>query len=276
MPNKKCLRLISTDGVGFFGTAKQFVYLYKDHFEDGTFDGVEAVAVAPVSRTKKFVSTLKKANIPVVSFHGPTGGENQLPLPYRIMMNVVNRLLIDAENLFKNFKGKEILFHAPYTERQPVKQAILRYRPKKLWIENHLAGKKGVEKALEQVLFYRKKGVNASGLLDVYHYVVGMEKSVYLKNWGKLVDEMTGMVKDGFSGIHFPIGSRAADSLPIDEMTDKMLMTFAKKIIPKVEKIVIENQQKNLGMIYSTESMLKKQKQRDKINILRLKKAGIL
>ena len=56
--------------------------------------------------------------------------------------------------------------------------------------------------------------------------------------------------KQLFTGIHFPIGSRLDDSLPIDNMTDEMLQLFSQKIIPNIERVVFENQQENPWFIF--------------------------
>jgi len=39
---------------------------------------------------------------------------------------------------------------------------------------------------------------------------------------------------------------------------------FAKKIIPYVERVVFENQQVNMGLFFSTNQMLKTQKERNR------------
>ena len=59
-------------------------------------------------------------------------------------------------------------------------------------------------------------------------------------------------------------------------MTDQMLELFAQKIIPHIERVVFENQQKNLGLFFSTDKMLEKQKERNKRIIERLKKTGVI
>jgi hypothetical protein len=48
------------------------------------------------------------------------------------------------------------------------------------------------------------------------------------------------------------------------------------KIIPHVERVVFENQQKFLGLFFSTNKMLLEQKTRNKRIIDRLKKTGII
>jgi hypothetical protein len=59
-------------------------------------------------------------------------------------------------------------------------------------------------------------------------------------------------------------------------MSDEMLELFAKEIIPNVERVVFENQQKYLGLIFSTRKMLEFQKERNIRLIQRLKKTGII
>ncbi|MBI5123569.1 hypothetical protein HZA75_06955, partial [Candidatus Roizmanbacteria bacterium] len=120
------------------------------------------------------------------------------------------------------------------------------------------------------------------GMLDIYHYIAHSVKTLQT-NWATLVEELKSYIllkdkngKQFFQGIHFPVGSRLGDSLPIDSMTDQMLELFAKKIIPHIERVVFENQQKNLGLFFSTNEMLEEQQIRNKKIIERLKKTGII
>ena len=273
---------VSTDSIGFLGKAEQFIKLWKEYFENKTLDGVEIIAFKPLSRLSKLVSTLEKNKIPVLSFHGKTGGENQLDFLSRIIMTLVNFGIVNIKNIFKKFPKIEFLSHGPFFEKNSTKQIIFQQKPKKIWIENHLYGKQGVEDAIKQIIFYRENKINANGMLDIYHYI---SRSVELlqTNWSNLLDELRSYIllkyKEGkqfFNGIHFPIGSRLGDSLPIDIMSDKMLELFAQKIIPHVERIVFENQQKNLGLFFSTNEMLEEQQIRNKKIIERLKKTGVI
>ncbi len=280
---KKYLKIISTDSIGWLGKPEQFVYLYKNYFEDGTFDGAEAIAFRPLSKLLKLISVLKKNKIKVISLHGRTGGENLLPFIYHVMMIAVNKTLLNARETLANFFARDILFHTPYTENPAVEEMILRFPPKTLLLENHRIGKAGIDDTLKQVDYYRKKGINAFGLIDIYHYVYALPTEFIKTNWTAIVTELEKFFKlkdkknqPYFNAVHFPIGSRIDDSLPIEEMNDQMLELFAKKITPFLKRLVIENQVKNLGLVFSTKSMLKKQKQRNRINIKRLLKTGIL
>ncbi len=282
MSKPKLQYLVSTDSIGFLGKPEQFVRLWKEYFDDKTLDGVEIIAFKSLSRLSQLVSTLGKNNIPVLSFHGKTGGESILDLFSRIIMTLVNFCIFNAEVLLKNFPGIEFLSHAPYFEKKLVEKIIIKNNPKRIWIENHLYGKRGVEDAIKQINIYRKNKINANGMLDIYHYIAHSVKTLQ-KNWTTLVEELRLYIllkdkngKQFFQGIHFPIGSRLGDSLPIDSMSDQMLELFAQKIIPHVERIVFENQQKNLGLFFSTNKMLDEQKKRNKRIIERLKKTGII
>lgn len=282
MSKPKPQYLVSSDSIGFFGSPKQFLYLWLEYFDDKTLDGVEVIAFKPLFRLKKLVEVLKKNNIPVLSFHGKTGGESQLKLSGRIIMTTVNIFINDAAVLLKYFSKIDFLSHAPYFEKKSVKEIVLKNNPKKVWIENHLYGRKSVEKAIKQIITYRENKINVDGMFDVFHYVAHSIKTLE-KNWSSIVEEIRlyFLLKDKkgeqlFTGIHFPIGSRLDDSLPIDNMTDEMLEIFAKKIIPYVKRVVFENQQKNLGLFFSTDKMLGEQKARNKRIIERLKKTGII
>jgi len=274
--------LVSSDSIGFLGKPEQFIKLWKEYFENKTLDGAEIIAFKPLSRLSKLVSTLEKNNIPVLTFHGKTGGENILDLFSRIIMTLVNFCIFNAEVLLKNFPGIEFLSHAPYFEKKSNKLIIFQQQPKKIWIENHLSGKQGVEDAIKQINIYRENKINANGMLDIYHYIAHSVKRLQT-NWTTLVEELKSyiLLKDNqgkqlFTGIHFPIGSRLGDSLPIDSMTNEMFELFAEKIIPYVERVVFENQQKVPGLFFSTDEMIEKQKARNKRIIERLKKTGII
>ncbi len=274
--------LVSTDSIGFLGSSQQFLFLWKEFFDDKTLDGVEIVAFKPLDRLNKLIETLKNNNIPVLSFHGKTGGENLLSLSGKIIMTFINLCIIDAEILLKKFPEIEFLSHAPYFEKELIKQTILKQQAKKIWIENHLPEKKGVDDAIKQINIYRENKINASGMLDIYHYVANYARSLQI-NWQRLVSELKSYIlltdKNGkqiFNGIHFPIGSRLDDSLPIDVMTDEMLVLFAQEIIPNVERVVFENQQNFPGILFSTNKVLEKQKIRNTMIIDRLKKTGII
>lgn len=273
---------VSTDSIGFLGKPEQFVYLWKEYFDDKTLSGVEAIAFKSVKRLDMLKSILQKNNIPVVSFHGRTGGENQLDLSGKIVMSLVNLGIVDVEDLLKNFPEIEFLSHGPYFEEESKKEIVIKYQPKKIWIENHLSGKRGIEDAIKQINIYRENNIDTSGMLDIYHYVANSITTLET-DWSKIVEELKVYIllkdKNGrqlFNGIHFPIGSRLGDSLPIDNMTDQMLKIFAQKIIPNVERVVFENQQANIGLFFSTNGMLQTQKERNRRIIERLKKTGII
>jgi len=119
-------------------------------------------------------------------------------------------------------------------------------------------------------------------MLDIYHYISHSIDLLQI-NWPNLVEELRSYIllkdKNGeqfFDGVHFPIGSRLDDSLPVDSMTDEMLKLFSQKIIPHVERVVFENQQPLLGLFFSTDKMLEEQKARNTRILERLKKTGII
>ena len=282
MSKHKPQYLVSTDSIGFLGRPEQFIELWSEYFSNETLFGVEAVAFKPISQLKILINTLKNNDIPVLSFHGKTGGENRLNLSGRIIMTVVNIFISNVGGLLKYFPEIEFLSHSPYFEKKSIQKVIFKKKPKKIWIENHLYGKQGVEDAIKQIIFFRKNKINTSGMLDIYHYIAHSVKDLQI-NWPKTVEELRSffLLKDNqgkqfFYGIHFPIGTRLGDSLPIDAMSDDMLKLFAKRVIPYTERVVFENQQKNLGLLFSTNKMIEEQKTRNKRIIERLKKTGII
>ena len=259
MKRKKYLKIISTDSIGFLGQPEQFNDLYHEYFQKKIFDGVEVIAVKPLSRLKNIISTLEKNKIKVISLHGRTGGENQLPFFYRIMMTIVNKCLLNSSEILSGFPRQDILFHTPYSQNLEVEKMIVIKKPRHLILENHRIGKKGIEETIKQINFLRKKGINVSGLIDIYHFVYGTSTNLLKKNWLKIVKEleMYFRIKDEndkpfFNSVHFPIGTRISDSLPIEEITNDMLSLFSEKITPYLDRFVIENQVKNIGLIYLT------------------------
>ena len=149
--------LVSTDSIGFLGNPGQFLYLWQEYFDNKTLDGVEVIAFKPLWRLNKLVTILKKNNIPVLEFHGKTGGENQLNLSGKIIMTLVNLGIYNVKFLLERFPEIEFLSHAPYFKKNLTKQIIFQQQPKKIWIENHLSGKRGIEDAIKAVEFINPK-----------------------------------------------------------------------------------------------------------------------
>ncbi|GAB4219906.1 MAG: hypothetical protein Fur009_8130 [Candidatus Microgenomates bacterium] len=269
--------LISSDSIGFLGSSSQFLFLWKDLFEKKYFHGVELIAFKPIDKLQNFVLTLEKNNIKVLSFHGKTGGEDRLSLIGRLTMSFVNKFILGVDELANIFSNYEFLFHTPYLEDIKIKNYILKNKNKikTLWIENHLDGIEGLKETIKIVDFYRQNGVNALGLIDLYHVVSKIKTKYLIENWENIIDEIA-KYKKYFIGVHFPIGTRLDDSLPIDLLTDEQLIYLDKKILKFVNKIVFENQQKNLGLLYSNYLMLKKQKLRNERIFNRLKKLDII
>ncbi len=284
MSKSKPEYLVSTDSIGFLGKPEQFISLWKEYFDDNTLNGVEVIAFRPLSRLNKLVSTLEKNKIPVLSFHGKTGDVKQLSILKRIILNLINVAFINIDILLDNFgNDKDILFHSSLTEIDGVEKNIIKKPPIKLWIENNPSGKEEIYKTVGQVKKYRQEKINAFGLFDVFHFVRNLSTPTLIKSWENIVKQIEYYVKlkdkngrQFFTGIHFPIGTRLADSLPVDDMTDEMLALFAQKIIPHVERVVFENQQVFLGLLLSTNKMIKEQRIRNKKTIERLKKTGII
>ena len=46
---------VSTDSIGFLGGPEQFVYLWKEYFDDKTLTGVEAIAFKPIKKLGKLI-----------------------------------------------------------------------------------------------------------------------------------------------------------------------------------------------------------------------------
>ena len=128
-------------------------------------------------------------------------------------------------------------------ENEDIKKFIFKNKPKKLWIENHTYGKKGIEETIKLISEYRKSGINAHGMLDLFHLLANTSTSEMIDNWSKTIGDIEGYL-GWFSGVHFPIGTRIDDSLPIDDMTDEMLKLFAKKIksdLLKLDRVAKDN-----------------------------------
>lgn len=282
MSKVKTQYLLSTDSLGMFGHPEQFIYLWKKYFDRAIFDGVEAIGFKPVSKINNLIRIFKENNIRVLSIHGKTGGENELNLRPRIIMTFLNYFILNAKTIILKFPQIDFLSHAPHFKVASVEKNILKLRPKKLWIENHLPSDQGMKDVIEQVVYYRKMGIDCTGMLDVYHFAADNQENI-TNDWEKLVREIkkyTSMIDENgrplIEGIHFPIGNRVDDSLPIFNLTDSMLNMFAVEVMPNIQRIVFENQQSFPGMIFSHNKLLEKQKDRNETIVERLIKTGII
>jgi hypothetical protein len=248
------------------GKPSQFLFLWEEFFKEKYFDGVEMIAFYPKKRLMNFIEVLKQKNIPVISFHSRTGGESRLNFSGKVIMTVVNRFILDHKELVENFSSFEFLFHAPYLEDKNVFDYLVfnRKKIKKIWVENHLDGIEGVKEVRNMVEKLNKKGVNSSGLVDIYHICSKLKPKEIVFNWKEIVDDISKLIDESISGIHLPIGSRLDDSIPIEFLSDSDLAYFSEKIIPKMSQLTIENQQKFPGLLYSFPASLKNKKKETK------------
>lgn len=251
------VKYISTDSIGWLGNENHFLSLYLNYLKNKTFDGVEIIPFRPIKRTLNFINKLKNIGIKNIRFHGQTGGEKYLNLFNQITMNFVNNTIIDVKNLLLNFNNYEILFHEPLINEKNNLELIIHYPPKILFIENHQPNEKGLKKIIKIIDVLRKNKVNCYGLIDIYHFTLNEKPENIIKNWEKNIFTIKSYLqlkdKNGkkyFDSIHFPIGKRLTDSLPIDLLTNNQLKFFSKNIIPYINSLTIENQQPYLGLIY--------------------------
>ncbi|MCX7956260.1 MAG: hypothetical protein N2593_04140 [Patescibacteria group bacterium] len=264
MKNKKQKILVSTDSIGFFGSSKEFLYLWQDYFEKKFFDGVEMIGLKPLFKAKKFIRDLKQKNINVISIHGQTGIIKNLNFFKKSLLRLINFFIFDYQDLRKNFPNQEFLFHSVYLENKNIQNQIIKNPPLKLWIENSLTDKnfQELEKTLKLVDFFQKKGINCSGMIDLYHALSFNQTQEIVDNWFFLFKKLKKYLKY-FSGIHLPIGPRLDDALPLELVNDEKIDYLKKEILSGAERIVIENPQEYLALVFSTSQMLKKQKQRN-------------
>ncbi len=275
------IKSISTDSIGWLGNENHFLNLYYSYFKNKIINGVEIIPFKPIIKTLNFVNKIKNLNINKIKFHGQTGGENYLKFFNKITMTVVNKTIIDLKNLLLNFSDYELLFHEPLISERKNLGLIIKNPPKILTIENHQPYEKGLEKIIKIIDILRKNKINCYGLIDIYHFTLNEKPEKIVKNWEKNILKIKAylQLKDErgvkyFNSIHFPIGSRKTDSLPINLLTDNQLEFFAKNILPFINSLTIENQQEYLGLIYPFN--INKIKKRNQLIFNRLKKAGIL
>ncbi|GEM_PF-5226843 len=281
MNKQSLIKSISTDSIGWQGSISQFLEIYQPYFLNNTFNGVEIIPFKPLKKTKKIIDRLLNFGIKNLSFHGQTGGEKYLSFLKKISLYFVNLNLLQPKILLENFSNYPILFHQPFLENNKIINLIIKNPPKKLLIENHQRGIKGLKKTIKTIDLLRKNQVNCFGLIDVYHFVVDKKIKTIIEDWEKniLTIKKYLLLKDKnnqpyFNAIHFPIGTRLNDSLPIDYLSVNQLKFFAKNIIPYINQLTIENQQQYFGLIYPLS--LKKIKKRNQIIFSRLKETGIL
>ncbi len=274
-------KLISSDSIGWLGNENHFLNLYYQYFKNQTFNGVEIIPFKPIKKTLNIVNKLKNFDIKIIRFHGQTGGEKYLKFFNKISMNFINNTIIDIKNLLTNFSNFELLFHEPLISQEKNLQLIIKTPPKTLIIENHQPYQEGLDKIIKNLDILRKNNISSFGLIDIYHFTLNEKHEKIAKNWEKNILKIKAylQLKDEkgikyFNSIHFPIGSRKTDSLPINLLTDNQLEFFAKNILPFINSITIENQQEYLGLIYPFN--INKIKKRNQLIFNRLKKAGIL
>ena len=278
---KKPKYIVSSDSIGALGTISDFLFLWKDYFDSNIFDGVEVIANLPMFRLTQLITDLEHNHIPVFSLHGKTGYESIDSLIVKVYIALLNLILIPTKQLLTRFSKFNILVHAPYVKKKF--NLIVNNPPQQLIVENHMNHDYSISEVIKIVTLLRQQHINATGLIDIYHYVNYLSTNEILNSWGEIVNKISEYLKmtddQGikiFSIIHLPIGPRLGDNLPIDQMTDQMLTEFAEKVIPLVEVVTFENQQKNIGLLLSTQSMLNRQKERNKRVFDRLIKTNVL
>lgn len=264
--------LVSTDSIGFLGTASQFLYLWDEYFKDGFLSGVELIGFKPVFKTKKIFEKLNKKNIKVISIHGKIGTVPKLDLIRKIFLRMIDFFILEYSQLIKNFSECEFLFHSTYLKNPQIQKEILKNPPEVLWIENSSSLQKNfneLDETLKLVDFFRKHKIKSFGMLDLYHATAFRSPEEIINDWFFIFKQLKKYL-NYFSGIHLPIGPRLSDALPI-ELADREKIDFLKKeILSNPQRIVIENPQTYSSFIFLTDKMIKNQKDRNKKIIKKL------
>ncbi|MCS7093296.1 MAG: hypothetical protein NZL96_02625 [Patescibacteria group bacterium] len=261
--------LVSSDSLGIFGTAEQFLFLWEETFKRGVLSGVELIGFRPIRRIKKFIEKLGQKKIKVLSIHGRTGLRSEGQLTSTILLRILDLLIASYNELVFNYLEIDLLLHSTYAGSPQVKEEILSHPPKRLWIENAKADKdfRELDQTLKLVDFFRKNRIDCRAMLDLYHAFAFKTHREIVKEWFSLFKRLRPYLKN-FDGIHLPVGTRISDSLPIDLIDESRLSFLREEILSKASRVVIENQQAGTGLLFSSTSSLTSQKQRN-LNILR-------
>ena len=225
--------LVSTDSIGMFGDIKNLNKLWTPE----RFPYVEMISWR--GREESIISQLTAHGYRIAHLHGRMG--NDIPA-----MRLLDQLITRTPSLMRRWgTAYDILIHTSEARKATVINAAKRAtRIKRIWIENDESGADGVSRMRHTAQQYLHNGIPTGVVFDVFHYIRSYCESDLLlrQSWEDMMPLLI-QLKPFALGIHFPIGTRVDDSLPLDRISDEMLQRFAGVCeYTGVERITLEYQ----------------------------------
>lgn len=226
--------LISTDCIGMFGDIKNLTELWPPE----QFPYVEMISWR--GREKSIINQLMTHGYRVAHLHGRMGNDDPA-------MRLLDQLITRTPSLIRGWgTAHDILIHTSEARKATVINAAKRGATtiKRIWIENDESGPDGVSRMRQTAHHYLHNGVPTGVVFDVFHYIRSYCGSDLLlrHSWEEMMQFLI-QLKPLPLGIHFPIGTRVDDSLPLDRISDDMIKRFADVCeYTGVERITLEYQ----------------------------------
>ncbi len=262
--------VISTDSVGRWGRFDDWLGVWGWIRELEQFVGIEALAWR--DSLDRFLQDAKQAGVKISGIHGRLGED------HRALLKIYDWMLVDTSVLLSSYSGRAdyVLVHADEAEQlqKELSSDWAEAAGSVLMLENG-GGEVQVRKAVN--LIKKSDGGIRMGLMfDLYHYFGSLQGNVK-ERWGltlgcleRILDEI------GLVSLHLPIGSRLADSLPVEEMSEGMWQDLAGIIDGRIGWVTIENQQTGLTILRVRGRAIEKQRERNKRVIEILLKGGVV
>lgn len=274
------IQAISMDVLGMFGSVRKFTRVIPR--SEFPFTHVEVIGLQWSHRLSSVIRRVQDEGFEVSEIHARTGFSRKNSLLNTLLLAAITPTMLPTQKIINTFRQHEILIHAPEANRIGLSRLAAMSAPKRWWIEDHDEGAGGVGHALNAVSLLRQHDKPANVMLDLVH-LIGPQQltpSQFYKKWDwaiGYVAQMTASPRGLIGGIHFPIGSRSADSLPMHLLGDQQLSDMARAIGPSVDRLVIENQRDGaLGLLYVRKKYEPDVRRRYSSIFERMAKAGLL
>lgn len=240
---------VSNDVLGGFGDQTRLAHVVPREFG---IKRVEALAIGDANRVLKSIQKLEDIGFKVARIHGRMGIGNEKGLD-RLFVASLNSQLVSTGLLMhifgKNMLGdREILLHEPEARSIKYIPLMMWQKRPRLFFENHNEGLESIKSTIKQAERFRLAGFETGVVMDVFHVTrLGESRKDFQKKWDAMISFVASETSNPRSllrKIHFPVGTRVKDSLPIDSRIDSsMLVNFRKALGPSVDEIELENQQ---------------------------------
>lgn len=239
---------------------------------------VEPIGIGPASFLRLHINQLADAGYLVSEIHGPTGSDGKRSFIDEARIRGMQTVFVSPKTLVGKFSDHELLIHTPVAAQQDVFRAFARKPPTYAWIENHNFGTKGVSEAASLVDRWRRAGIPTGLMYDVVHKIgpdALTSQREFPKAWTGMFHTMK-RYSSLITGVHFPVGTFPADSLPMQWISDDMLKEFNNTLPRHVRTVVVENQQDGGRLLFLSRRAACDAQRRNGIIFHRLQKAEIV